>query len=238
MDKERKMADIRSNFSEKTREYDDRVRKIIPRYEEMLDVLISSVAGPRGEKKRAIDIGCGTGAVSQRLLSSLQNVELTCLDMTQDMLDIAKQRLREHHNVRFVLADIYDFAFDGPYDIIVSSLALHHVITDQDKKEVYRKIFRSLGPGGSFYNADLVLGSDEELQERYMTQWKAFMYQNFPRKEIDNVQVPRYHQEDSPAKLVDHLAWLREVGFSGVDVVWKYYNFAVFGGKKTSGGRP
>jgi tRNA (cmo5U34)-methyltransferase len=31
---------------------------------------------------------------------------------------------------------------------------------------------------------------------------------------------------------MDQLAWLAEIGFSEVDVVWKYFNFAVYGGRK------
>jgi len=49
---------------------------------------------------------------------------------------------------------------------------------------------------------------------------------------VDKVQIPRYLKEDSPAVLVDHLRWLEEVGFSAVDVLWKHYNFAVYGGRK------
>jgi tRNA (cmo5U34)-methyltransferase len=232
MDREKRMAEIRSNFSEGSREYDTRVKKIIPRYDEMLDVLISCIVPQEGHKMRAIDLGCGTGAVSKRLLDVFPDTELTCLDMTEEMIDIAKQRLSAHGNVRYVLSDLYEFEFDGPYDVIVSSLALHHIVTDQDKKMIYRRIFEALRPGGSFYNADLVLGSDDDTQSINMKQWKEHMYLSFPREDVDNVLVTRYEQEDSPAKLIDHMRWLNEVGFVGVDVAWKYYNFAVYGGKK------
>ena len=226
------MAEIRSNFSQGSRDYDARVRKVVPRYEEMLDVMISCIIPRKGHQIRAIDLGCGTGAVSKRLVDAFPETELTCLDMTEDMIDIARQRLGAHGNVRFVLSDLYDFEFDGQYDVIISSLALHHIVTDHDKKMLYRRIFEALEPGGSFYNADIVLGSDDEVQSLYMKQWKEYMYQSFPREQVDMVQVKRYQQEDSPAKLIDHLDWLNEVGFSNVDVVWKYYNFAVYGGKK------
>ena len=226
------MAEIRSNFSARSREYDAHVRKVIPRYEEMLDVLISCIGLDGRHKMRAIDLGCGTGAVSQRLLDAFPETELTCLDMTEEMMDVAKERLSDHGNVRYVLSDLYHHEFDGPYDVVISSLALHHIVTDRDKKMIYGKIFEALVPGGSFYNADLVLGSDQDFQELYMKRWKEYMYQNFPREEVDNEQIPRYEREDSPAKLIDHLRWLNEVGFSGVDVVWKYYNFVVYGGRK------
>jgi tRNA (cmo5U34)-methyltransferase len=31
---------------------------------------------------------------------------------------------------------------------------------------------------------------------------------------------------------MDHLKWLKKVGFKDVDVIWKYYNFGVYGGIK------
>jgi tRNA (cmo5U34)-methyltransferase len=232
MEREKKMSEIRSNFSEGSNEYDARVRKVIPRYEEMLDVLVSCIDRHDQRTMRAIDLGCGTGAVSKRLLDAFPDTELTCLDMTEEMMNLAKQRLSAHEDVRYVLSDLYQFKFDGPYDVIISSLALHHIVTDRDKKMIYSRIFEALRPGGSFCNADLVLGSDDRLQSLYMRRWKEYMYQSFPQDEVDNVQIPRYEHEDSPAKLVDHLRWLNEVGFTSVDVVWKYYNFTVYAAKK------
>jgi SAM-dependent methyltransferase len=107
VDKERKMEEVRANFASGSTGYDDRIKKIIPRYDEMLDALVSCVRPPRDRRLRIIDIGCGTGAVSARLLHSHPDIELTCLDMTAEMLDIAKERLKGR-DVRFVLADIYE----------------------------------------------------------------------------------------------------------------------------------
>jgi tRNA (cmo5U34)-methyltransferase len=148
-DKERKMEEIRANFTQGSDGYDDRIRKIIPRYGEMLEALMSCIPS-EGRRLRAIDIGCGTGAVSELLFRSHPEVDLTCLDMTESMLDRARDRLKAHDNIKFVLADIYDFELDGPYDLVISSLALHHVISDRDKKAIYRKIFDALSPGGWF----------------------------------------------------------------------------------------
>ena len=50
--------------------------------------------------------------------------------------------------------------------------------------------------------------------------------------EIDDKWLPKYYAEDRPAKLVDQLAWLKDIGFIGVDVIWKHYNFAIYGGTK------
>ena len=48
--------------------------------------------------------------------------------------------------------------------------------------------------------------------------------------EIEGKWIPKYYEEDRPAKLIDQLAWMAQIGFADVDVLWKYYNFAVYGG--------
>lgn len=231
MDREKKMERVRANFTASSIDYDDRIRKIIPRYDEMLGALVACVPPRDGGALRALDIGCGTGAASSLLLRAYPGIALTCLDMTESMLGLAKKRLAGH-DARFVLADVHDLKPEGRYDVVISSLALHHVVSDADKRSIYRKIFSALAPGGSFYNADIVLGSDEAIQEIYMTRWKEHMYRSFSAEEVDLVNVPRYQREDNPSKLMDHLRWLEEAGFDAVDVIWKHYNLAVFGGKK------
>jgi tRNA (cmo5U34)-methyltransferase len=58
---------------------------------------------------------------------------------------------------------------------------------------------------------------------------------NVSREEVERKWIPNYAAEDRPAKLTDQLAWLAEVGFTDVDVLWKYYNFAVYDGRKSQG---
>ncbi|MCK5707915.1 MAG: hypothetical protein KAI43_09695 [Candidatus Aureabacteria bacterium] len=58
------------------------------------------------------------------------------------------------------------------------------------------------------------------------------MQLNIPEEEIQSKWNPK--EEDRPAKLIDQLNWLSNIGFSDVDVILKYYNFAVFGGRRNS----
>jgi tRNA (cmo5U34)-methyltransferase len=95
---------------------------------------------------------------------------------------------------------------------------------------MYRRIHAALAPGGVFVNADVVLGGDERLSARYVERWAEWMAGNVGWDEVQSQWLPTYAAEDRPARLVDHLDWLRSSGFSGVDVVWKRDNFAVFCG--------
>ncbi len=63
-----------------------------------------------------------------------------------------------------------------------------------------------------------------------MEKWKSFMKKHVSEEEIENRWLPQYREEDRPAKLMDQMTWLSDIGFTQVDVVWKYYNFAVYGG--------
>ena len=122
--------------------------------------------------------------------------------------------------------------FDKKYDVIVSSLALHHLESDEDKKMFYQKIYNALNKNGVFYNADVVLSSNEHLQELYMAKWKAFMNKNVSLEEIENKWLVNYKSEDRPTSLMNHINWLKDIWFGDVDVVWKYYNYAVYGGSR------
>jgi len=62
-----------------------------------------------------------------------------------------------------------------------------------------------------------------------MERWQEFMLRSVPAWEIEEVWLPKYREEDRPASLMKHVDWLRNSGFETVDVVWKYYNFAVYG---------
>jgi len=71
-----------------------------------------------------------------------------------------------------------------------------------------------------------------------MAKWKAFMNKSVSLEEIENKWMVNYKTEDRPTRLIDHIDWLMDIGFDDVDVVWKYYNFAVYGGyKKQCGGK-
>jgi len=224
---------IKRHFEEEAREYDSIILNLIPHYPQMLEALVSAIPFDASKPIRVIDLGCGTGTISQRVLAAFPNARVACLDLAENMVEMAKVKLAQHPHVRYLAGDFNTFAFDAQVDVAVSSLALHHLTTDADKRGFYRQIYDALAPGGVFYNADVVLGSSDALQAVYMQKWQIFMLQNVSRDEMEHTWLPKYHDEDRPAKLTDHLAWLAEIGFTDVDVVWKYYNYAVYGGTRT-----
>lgn len=226
------MDKVKKHFEEEAREFDSIILKLIPYYPEMLGALVSAIPFNKSKVIKVIDLGCGTGKISEMVKIDFPNAMITCLDVAENMIKMAKNNLSDYSDISYQLADFNHFDFEEQYDVAISSLSLHHLTTDEDKKSFYRKIYNSLLPDGVFYNADNVIASNDYLQSIYIDKWKEFMRKSVSEEEIDNNWIPRYYVEDRPAKLVDQLDWLTEIGFVNVDVIWKYYSFAVYGGRK------
>ena len=52
--------------------------------------------------------------------------------------------------------------------------------------------------------------------------------------EINEKWLPSYKRENHPTPLCQQLTWLNEIGFRDTDILWKYYNFAVYGRTRNS----
>ncbi|WP_207895398.1 class I SAM-dependent methyltransferase [Treponema sp. J25] len=223
-----RMDRVKKHFEEEAAQYDGIIKNLIPYYHKMVEALVNTLPFDPSLEIQVIDLGCGTGTISRAVKDAYPNAKLTCVDISEKMLKVAAGKLSEVSDAIFIKKNFYDFNFDKNYDAVVSSLALHHLETKEDKLEFYRKIYSCLNDGGIFVNADVVLASTEALQQCYMTQWKNFMLRNVPKDEVDSKWIPAYYEEDRPVSMIEHFEMLKDSGFKIMDVVWKYYNFAVY----------
>jgi tRNA (cmo5U34)-methyltransferase len=224
------MDRIKEHFEDEAEVFDATIRKLIPNYSEMVDILVSAIPFSKERDFSMIDLGCGTGTISKSVSGVFPNAKITCVDIAENMLEISKEKLGG--GVTFIRADFNDFEFSDKYDLVVSSLALHHLENDADKLNFYKKIYSATNAGGTFINIDTVLGSDDFLHGFYKEKWKEFMSKNVSAEEIENKWLKNYYAEDRPATTVAHLDMLRECGFPCVDIIYKYFNFAVYTAKK------
>lgn len=224
------MSDLKQHFDKVAENYDKEIYKTFPRYDEMVEALINAIP-TNMESPKVLDLGCGTGNITKKLLEVFPNAKVTCLDISDKMIEASKEKLYKY-DIEYVLGDFTIIDIIDNYDVIISSLALHHIKTDEEKLEMYKCIFNALNDGGVFYNADVVKSDspyNTELNERkyieYMQSKKA------TNKEIEDFKNRR-NDNDSPITLFKHFNLLEEVGFSHIDVIWKYYGNAVFGATK------
>ena len=102
------------------------------------------------EHFKILDICCGTGDMTEFLQKKYPNANITGIDFSKNMLDIAKKRLR---NINFIEHDVTELPFENEtFDLCVISFGLRNV---NDLKKVLREIHRVLKLGGIFFNLDL-----------------------------------------------------------------------------------
>lgn len=195
--------------------------------------------------RRFIDLGAGSGTLAAQILARYPNAEATLVDFSPAMLDAARSAFAESGlNVRIVEADLTsaDWHSDedrGRYDAVVSGFAIHH-LQDAAKREVYRTAFELLRPGGLFVNVEHVLSASPELNGAF----DRLMIEALMNGEPQPVSPHRaaqitdeFHQRQDRdvnilAPLGDQLNWLTDLGFEGVDCYFKYFELAIFGGRK------
>ena len=98
--------------------YLDEIRAEVPRYDELQEETIEAIRFAPG---RVLELGVGTGETTRRLLSRYPDAEVTGLDAQPEMVFKARE-----HGIEVRLARMEDPLPDGPWDLVVSVLSIHH----------------------------------------------------------------------------------------------------------------
>jgi tRNA (cmo5U34)-methyltransferase len=226
------MEHIRRAFDTIAGEYDAQRRGIIPDIDAFYSAAVWA-AEWEGDTPKILDIGAGTGLLSALLLEKYPKAQLTLLDFAEQMLNIARERFAGRTDLRYITGDYRDVDLCGGYDLICSALSIHH-LPDEEKADLYRRIFDALNPGGVFVNADQARGDTPALERRFMEYWDTFLSEG-PLSPTDQAVIRmRRDTLDQSANLGDQLIWLKTSGFSNVDVIYRNRTFVVLTGSKKS----
>lgn len=225
---------------ESAREFIDKSDYYILERERMFTILKSFLKNNLVANKNGIlnvlDLGCGDGRVTQELLTVDNQLKVTLIDGSEEMINNAQIRLKAYSKLDFhrcTFEEMLKNELNKNYDLIVSSLALHHVI---NKKTLFNYLYHLLNYGGYFIIFDVVRAPTENLEIWYLTLWKEWIQENENKKDnISFVHIPdkyKNNPDNHPDKLIDQLEILKSIGFSEVDCYYKYGIFSIYGGRK------
>lgn len=220
---------IKEQFNAVANQYDRQRKQLIPCFEDFYGTALSLVEHDT-PSPRILDLGAGTGLFSGMILQKYPDAHLTLIDLSQKMLDEARQRFHSYGNIQYILEDYSNFGFSESYDIVVSSLSIHH-LTHPAKKLLFKNIYQSLHKGGIFVNADQVAGNTPQSDLYYRRRWLESIHESGLPKEAIEASIER-RKLDINAKLNDQISWMEQSGFIDVDCMYKYLDFAVFFGRK------
>jgi tRNA (cmo5U34)-methyltransferase len=172
------------------------------------------------DAKRVLDSGTGDGRLLALVRLNNPSVEGVALDFSDPMIEQAKKRFANDPHVTIVK---HDFSLPlpaeqlGKFDVVVSSLAIHH-LTHPRKKQLYTEIFHFLNSKGVFCNLEHVSSPTDNLHAKF----------------LEAIHWTR-ESEDPSNKLLDvetQLQWFRQIGFIDVDCDWNWLELALLAGLK------
>ena len=194
-------------------EGDELINRVVPDYSIILDTIVLLLPAPNGGNLKILDLGAGSGRISEVIHRKLSAADLTLLDISDEMLAVAKRRLDDNVRAAFVTGDYTSVELGTGFDVIVASLTLHH-LPDSQKRDVFVRLYSALADGGSLVISDIVLGSTPYWSDSYEELWLEAI-QNVPEEQRTHI-LQHYREHDIPASVADQLAWLSDVGFIDV----------------------
>lgn len=220
---------IKSHFDSVAADYDRQRRGLIPCFDDFYGSalkLTQMAANPAN----ILDLGAGTGLFSEMIANKYPEANIRLMDLSDEMLSMARERFKGNAKIGYIIGDYLNDPVSGPYDLVVSSLSIHH-LNAAEKSLLFAKVYKLLNPGGVFINADQVLGPDVGMDAFYKSNWKeAIENSGLSYEELE--QADQRTKLDKMSTMEEQIQWLKNAGFDPVDVVYKSYSFTVMYGKK------
>jgi tRNA (cmo5U34)-methyltransferase len=174
------------------------VRREVPDYERLQD---ETAAATGTGARRVLELGTGTGETALRVLARHPRAALVGVDASEAMLEGARAALPAER-VDLRLGRLEDPLPDGPFDVVVSALAVHH-LDGPAKADLFRRVAALLASGGRFVLADVVVPEDPA-----------------------DVVTPLDEGFDIPSGVEEQLEWLAAAGLHA-RVAWAHRDLAV-----------
>ncbi|MEU7279632.1 class I SAM-dependent methyltransferase [Streptomyces sp. NPDC045431] len=217
----------------------------MPDREERFRVMLDMVEACVGPAPRVLDLACGTGSITDRLLRRFPDATSTGVDLDPALLTIAEGYFAGDDRVRFVRADLTDPAWTealpyDTYDAVLTATALHWLRTEP-LAALYGRLGGLVREGGVFMNADHMRDASTprinaaERAHRHAamerakaagaldwTQWWELAAEDpvLAAPTAERFAIYGEHAEGDTPSLEWHARTLREAGFAEARAVW------------------
>jgi tRNA (cmo5U34)-methyltransferase len=179
-------------------EYIEMMESELPDYYRLQEET-AAATGTGGGGARLLELGTGTGETALRVLQRHPGASLVGVDVSEDMLAVARERLP---GADLRVARLEDPLPDGPFDLVFSALAIHH-LQGPGKADLFRRVAAVLADGGRFVIGDVVIPDDPA-----------------------DAVTPLGADYDFPSRVEDQLVWLSDAGFDAT-LTWTSRDLAV-----------
>jgi len=226
---------VRNAFNDDAQIYDRSRRQMVPCFDELYGTAAGLIPFPREREFEVLDLGAGTGVLSQFIAARFPHAKILLADIAPEMLKLARERFEREGSavstrLSYQLLDHGQAPIPGTFDAIVSALSIHH-LEDDEKRALFGRIHAALREGGIFVNAEVILGETEDLERLANEQWKRAAHEA-GASEADLASAIERQKHDRCATLGAQMDWLREIGFREVTSTYRNLIFAAYSGRK------
>lgn len=221
------------------------IRGAIPAAQMQLELIDHIIRSWNPHPKSILDLGCGDGTIGRFLLKKIPDTHLLFVDFSDPMLDAVKKQVGSNERTTIIKADFSTPAWleavsaQKPIDVVVSGYAIHHQ-PDKRKKELYTEIYTLLNEGGIFLNLEHVESPTSDIESLFENCFIDHLYQfhktTEPEKSREEIARAFYHRPDKGENILAPVQlqcnWLQHIGFKDVDCFFKFFELALFGGRK------
>jgi len=227
--------------SEFTHGWLDQADKVIPDRRYQFHILGSFLRHhAKAHALRICDLGCGDGVLAQQMLGWNPSARLTLLDASAPMLEAARRRLGERATVQLLHATFGavirgDLAL-GPFDVIVSNFAIHHLM-QAERMALFFRAMEQLDAGGWFINNDVALPDEALFTDWQFELWREWIVETEKHSGggdslRDTPDKAKGDPDNKFSRLASQLATLRSAGFVNVDCLYRNSIFVIYCGQK------
>jgi ubiquinone/menaquinone biosynthesis C-methylase UbiE len=215
-----------------SRNYESKIRQLVPRYKELVATLIDLVV--LASPKRVLDLGCGAGELEVLLCRRLPEAEITAVDRSEDMLEVARTKLLTHNDldcvigrVNLVQENLLDFYPSSTFDAVFSNLVLHNLLPDS-RRIILRRVQDWIDPCGVFLWGDLIRLEDPVIQGHFREERVNYARSTGCPKELVRENFLKEETSDTPWTVLETLVESKKAGFRETELVWAHDTFALF----------
>jgi SAM-dependent methyltransferase len=142
------------------RSWDLQQEGYMPDREQRLSALLDVVEAVAGSRPLVLDLACGTGSITRRLLERFPDARSIAVDVDPALLSIAEATFAGDERVRLVTADLASPDWvralpESPVDAVVTATALHW-LGEPLLRRVYRDLLGVVRSGGAVANVDVM----------------------------------------------------------------------------------
>jgi ubiquinone/menaquinone biosynthesis C-methylase UbiE len=206
---------IVKEFNEFSKNYTADMVKVVPFYLKLLEQFSEDIPNNLNPK-HILDLGCGNGNITSKLLKVFPKAYYTLLDASENMLELCQAQFGSL-NKTYVQSYFQDYEYPiHRVDMVVAGFSLHHC-NAKDKQQLLKNIYKSLTHNGVFICSDLMIDRKTKEHESLLEYWKDFVLNSSDNKTW-NWLMEHYKTYDNPDSLNNQLKWLKEAGFTNFKV--------------------